>query len=159
MTWTQRRATPDDLDELMALELAVYPDDPWSREIMAAELGNEHAYYLVALGDDGAIDAYAGLLAPSGTGQGDVQTVTVAPRARRNGLARSMMQQLLNEARRRGAGELFLEVRHDNAGAQALYAALGFEVVGVRKRYYRGGVDALTMKLVVPPPRTGLTGD
>ena len=148
MTWTQRRATPDDLDELMALELAVYPDDPWSREIMAAELANEHTYYLVALADDGAIDAYAGLLAPIGTGQGDIQTVTVADRARRNGLARSLMGRLLDEARRRGAGELFLEVRHDNTGAQALYEDLGFETVGVRKRYYKGGIDALTMKLV-----------
>jgi ribosomal-protein-alanine acetyltransferase len=156
MTWTQRRATPDDLDELMVLERTIYPEDAWSREVMAAELGNEHAYYLVALAGDGAIDAYAGLLAPIGTGQGDIQTVTVAPRARRQGLARTMMLQLLNEARRRGAGELFLEVRHDNAGAQALYAGLGFEVVGVRKRYYRGGVDALTMKLVVPAARTGV---
>jgi len=155
VTWTQRRAAPGDVDELMELELAIYPDDPWSRDTMAAELANEHAYYLVALAEDGAIDAYAGLLAPIGTGQGDIQTVTVAPRARRNGLARSMLLQLLNEARRRGAGELFLEVRHDNPGAQALYAELGFEVVGVRKRYYRGGVDALTMKLVVPPARTG----
>jgi ribosomal-protein-alanine acetyltransferase len=156
MTWTRRRATPDDLDELMALEQASYPDDAWSRELMAAELANEHAYYLVALDGDGAVDAYAGLLAPMGTGQGDIQTVTVAPRARRNGLARSMMLQLLDEARRRGAGELFLEVRHDNEAAQALYAELGFEVVGVRKRYYKGGVDALTMKLVMPPARTGL---
>ena len=155
MTWRQRRATPDDLDELMALELAIYPDDPWSRETMAAELANAHAYYLVAIGDDDAIDAYAGLLAPIGTGQGDIQTVTVAPRARRNGLARTMMLQLLNEARRRGAGELFLEVRHDNDGAQALYTELGFETVGVRKRYYRGGVDALSMRLIVPPPTTG----
>lgn len=155
MTWHQRRATPDDLDALMDLELAIYPDDPWSREIMAAELANPHTYYLVAIADDDAIDAYAGLLAPIGTGQGDIQTVSVAPRARRNGLARSLMLQLLNEARRRGAGELFLEVRDDNAGAQALYSELGFETVGLRKGYYRGGIDALSMRLIVPPATTG----
>jgi len=156
VTWRQRRATGDDLDELMALEGAIYPDDPWSREIMAAELAGEHSYYLVAIAADGAIDAYAGLLAPIGTGQGDIQTVTVAPRARRQGLARSMMLQLLNEARRRGANELFLEVRDDNAGAQVLYTELGFEAIGVRKGYYRGGVDALSMRLNVPAARAGL---
>jgi N6-L-threonylcarbamoyladenine synthase len=149
MTWTHRRATPDDLDELMQLELSIYPDDPWSRDSMAAELAGEHGYYLVAVAGDGRVDAYAGLMAPAGTGQGDIQTVTVAPRARRQGLARDLLLQLVAEARRRGAGELFLEVRHDNEGAQALYTGLGFEVVGVRKRYYRGGVDALTMKLVL----------
>ena len=66
------------------------------------------------------------------------------------------MLQLLNEARRRGAEELFLEVRVDNEGAQALYRELGFETVSVRKRYYKGGIDALTMKLVVPAPKPGV---
>lgn len=158
MTWTQRRATADDLDELMALETRVYPADPWSREIMAAELSNEHAYYLVALAEDGAIDAYAGLLAPAGSGQGDIQTVTVAERARRRGLARSMLLQLLNEARRRGADELFLEVQVGNDPAETLYRELGFETVGVRKDYYGRGVDAQTMRLRVPPARTGPAG-
>ncbi len=156
MTWHLRRATLDDLDPIMAIEDAVYPDDAWSPLNMSAELANEHGYYLVAVDDQDAIVAYAGLLAPIGTGQGDIQTVTVAPHARRQGLARTMLQQLLNEARRRGAEELFLEVRVDNEGAQALYSELGFVTVSVRKRYYKGGVDALTMKLVVPPARAGL---
>jgi ribosomal-protein-alanine acetyltransferase len=156
MTWQLRRATPDDLDPVMALEDEIYPDDAWSRENMAAELANAHGYYLVAVDDADAIVAYAGLLAPIGTGQGDIQTVTVGPAARRQGLARTMMRQLLDEARRRGAEELFLEVRVDNEAAQALYRELGFETVSVRKRYYKGGIDALTMKLVVPSARAGL---
>ena len=141
-----RRATPEDLDALMALEDAIYPDDAWSRASMAAELANPHGYYLVETGADDEVVAYAGLLAPLGTGQGDIQTVTVAPEARRQGLARSMMQRLLDEARRRGAEELFLEVRVDNEAAQALYRELGFETISVRKGYYKGGIDALTMK-------------
>ena len=144
-----RRATPEDLDALMALEDAIYPDDAWSRDNMGAELSNPHGYYLVETGEDDAILAYAGLLAPIGTGQGDIQTVTVAPEARRQGLARALMLKLLDEARRRGAEELFLEVRVDNEGAQALYRELGFETISVRKRYYKGGIDALTMKLKV----------
>jgi len=155
MTWQLRRATSDDLDAIMALENAIYPDDAWSAQNMAAELANPHGYYLVAEDAD-TIVGYAGLLAPIGTGQGDIQTVTVAPEARRQGLARTLMLQLLNEARRRGAEELFLEVRVDNEGAQALYRELGFETVSVRKRYYKGGIDALTMKLVVPTPKPGL---
>ncbi|MBX3195569.1 MAG: ribosomal protein S18-alanine N-acetyltransferase [Microbacteriaceae bacterium] len=158
MTWSQRRATLDDLDELMALETEIYPDDAWSREIMAGELGNEHGYYLVALADDGAVDAYAGLLAPIGTGQGDIQTVSVAPRARRRGLARSMVLQLLNEARRRGVEELFLEVRVGNEPAETLYRELGFEDLAVRPNYYGPGADARTMRLIVPPARTAPAG-
>ena len=156
MTWQLRRATSDDLDPVMALENQIYPDDAWSTQNMAAELANPHGYYLVAVDDTGTVAAYAGLLAPIGTGQGDIQTVTVSPDARRQGLARTLMLQLLNEARRRGAEELFLEVRVDNEAAQALYRELGFETVSVRKRYYKGGIDALTMKLVVPATKPGL---
>ena len=156
MTWHLRRATAADLDPIMALEDAIYPDDAWSRQNMRAELENAHGYYLVAVDAEDAIVAYAGLLAPMGTGQGDIQTVTVAPQARRQGLARTLMLQLLNEARRRGAEELFLEVRVDNEPAQALYRDLGFQGQSVRKGYYGKGVDALTMKLVVPAARAGL---
>jgi ribosomal-protein-alanine N-acetyltransferase len=153
MTWQFRRAIADDLAALMALENEIYPDDAWSADNMARELAGDHTYYLVAIGDDGEIDAYAGLMAPLGTGQGDIQTVTVAPRARRQGLARTLMQQLIDEARRRGAEELFLEVRADNEGAQALYRELGFEAIAVRKGYYKGGIDAHSMKLTLPRPR------
>jgi len=156
MTWQLRRAAEGDLDALMALEAEIYPDDAWSSENMARELTGDHTYYLVAIGDDGAIDAYAGLLAPLGTGQGDIQTVTVAPRARRQGLGRTLLLALINEARRRGAEELFLEVRADNESAQALYTELGFEAIAVRKRYYKGGIDALSMRLSIPAPRTGI---
>lgn len=155
MTRRLRRATVDDLDAMMALEDAVYPDDAWSRENMRSELGNPHGYYLVAVDEPDAVVAYAGLLAPIGTGQGDIQTVTVAPDARRQGLARTLVLQLLNEARRRGAEELFLEVRVDNEPAQALYRELGFQAVSVRKGYYGKGVDALTMRLNVPAAKPG----
>jgi [ribosomal protein S18]-alanine N-acetyltransferase len=155
MTWHLRRATVADLDPVMALEDAIYPDDAWSRQNMRAELENPHGYYLVAVDERDDIAAYAGLLAPMGTGQGDIQTITVAPQARRQGLARTLMLQLLNEARRRGAEELFLEVRVDNEPAQALYRDLGFEPLSVRKGYYGKGVDALTMKLVVPAAKPG----
>ena len=148
MTWQLRRATSDDLEPLMALENEIYPDDAWSSLNMAAELANPHGFYLVETVDDEVV-AYAGLLAPIGTGQGDIQTVTVAPEARRQGLARGLMVKLIDEARRRGAEELFLEVRVDNEAAQALYRDLGFETISVRKRYYKGGIDALTMKLKV----------
>jgi ribosomal-protein-alanine acetyltransferase len=146
MTHTIRAAEAGDLDALMALERESYPDDAWSPELMAAELANPHGYYLVAIDESGAVAGYAGLLAPVGTGQGDIQTVTVASTARRQGLGRRLLERLLAEAARRGAEELFLEVRHDNVAAQTLYRDLGFVEIGVRRNYYGHGVDALTMR-------------
>lgn len=119
---------------------------------MLAELRLRHGYYLIAHrpGDD-RIAAYAGLFAPQGAPTADIQTIAVAPDARRQGLGRVMMLQLLNEARRRGAREVFLEVRSDNPDAQSLYRSLGFEQISVRKRYYPDGQDALIMRLPIEP--------
>lgn len=94
---------------------------------------------------------YAGLLAPAGSGQGDIQTIAVAPAARGMGLGRGLMHALITQARRRHVAELFLEVRADNPIARALYDSLGFRQIGVRRGYYQpDGVDAITMRLEVP---------
>jgi [ribosomal protein S18]-alanine N-acetyltransferase len=152
MTWALRRATADDLEAIMVIENAMFTDDAWSPATMAAEIAGEHGHYLVAMAEDGAIDAYAGLLAPDGGGQADIQTIAVVDRARRQGLGRTLVAALVDEARRRGATEVFLEVRADNPGARALYEGLGFAEIAIRPRYYRRGVDAVIMRLPVSRP-------
>ena len=149
-----RRATLDDLDAIMALETSTFASDAWSRGTMRDELASPHGYYLVAEGEEGAGDAaqhplagYAGLLAPLGSGQADIQTIAVARDARRRGLGRTLMVALLDEARARAATEVFLEVRADNPNARALYDSLGFEQIALRPRYYQpDGVDAQIMR-------------
>jgi ribosomal-protein-alanine N-acetyltransferase len=155
--WQLRRATIDDVPAIMQLETSTFTTDAWSEKSMRSEVAGEYGYYLVAFEPEHPerIDAYAGLLAPRGAIEGDIQTIAVAPTARRNGLGRTLMLALIGEARKRGAREVFLEVRADNPGAQTLYRQLGFEEIGVRPRYYQpDGVDALVMRLVVPDPET-----
>lgn len=155
MTWQLRRATPADLDAIMAIEERVFENDAWSRDIMAAELGDRHGHYLVAVRVDDPSDlvGYAGLRSPRGEPQADIQTIAVAEHARRQGLGRVLLQSLIAEARDRGAAELFLEVRADNPGAQSLYGMLGFEPIAVRPQYYQpDGVDAIVMRLEIPRP-------
>lgn len=157
MAWQLRTATVDDLDGIMAIEHAVFPTDAWSRDSMRSELASPHGYYLVAFdqSDPDRFVAYAGLLAPRGSHQSDIQSLAVVESARRRGLARTMVQALVAEARQRGAREVFLEVRVDNPGAQALYASLGFERLGLRKGYYQpDNVDGISMRLTVPTPKT-----
>jgi len=53
----------------------------------------------------------------------------------------------VDEARRRGAREAFLEVRVDNDAARRLYASEGFDEIGTRRGYYDNGrVDAVVMR-------------
>jgi len=154
-----RRAEPADVPAIMELERSVFENDAWSERSMRSEVAGEHGYYLVAFAPESPdrLAGYAGLLAPRGGGEGDIQTIAVAPHARRRGLGRQLMLALIAEARRRGAREVFLEVRADNPGAQTLYRDLGFEEIGVRPKYYQpDGVDAIVMRLAVPSPETTL---
>lgn len=152
MAWQLRRATEADLDDVMAIETPVFGSDAWPRGAMASELKSPHTYYLVVhrVESPTVIEGYAGLLAPSGSGQGDIQTIAVAESARRTGLGRMLMMTLMSEARDRGATEIFLEVRADNPGARGLYETLGFAQIAVRPRYYQpDGVDAIIMSCAV----------
>lgn len=159
MGWALRRATVDDLEAIMAIETSTFRSDAWSAEAMRSDLGSVHSFYLVAQRDDGSkvVDGYAGLLAPAGAEEADIQTIAVAEGARRSGLGRAMMNALIGEARKRGVRELFLEVRADNPPARSLYESLGFEEIATRPKYYQpDGVDAVVMTLRIPDAETRL---
>jgi ribosomal-protein-alanine N-acetyltransferase len=156
-----RRATEADLGAIMAIETATFTTDAWSIDNMRAELLSAHTYYLVAVRveDPAVVDGYGGLLAPHGAADADIQTIAVAEPARRHGLGRTLMRQLMTEAHQRGAASIFLDVRADNPGAQSLYEALGFEPIAVRAGYYQpDNVDAVVMRHTVAAPEAGLAG-
>jgi N6-L-threonylcarbamoyladenine synthase/ribosomal-protein-alanine N-acetyltransferase len=93
---------------------------------MLSELEAPHTYYLVAEVEDQVV-GYAGLSQLVGATQADIQTIAVRPNQRGSGLGRALMQELTKEATRRGAKEVFLEVRADNTIAQKLYKMFGFK--------------------------------
>lgn len=139
-----RRAGEQDLDRIVELEPELFGADAWSRSTYETELTWPGRQYIVATIEDRVV-GYAGIdLSPEAT----VMTVGVDPGHRRQGLGRRLMTEILDAARAAGCREVHLEVRADDAGAQALYAGLGFERTGLRRRYYRSdGTDALTMRL------------
>jgi ribosomal-protein-alanine N-acetyltransferase len=152
MEFELRIATTDDVEAIMALETATFETDAWSSDSMSSELGSEHTYYLFAFdpATPDVLAGYGGLLAPEDSGEADIQTLAVAPAARRNGLGRTLVTALLAEAAVRGAAEVFLEVRADNPNARALYDSLGFEQIAVRTKYYQpDGVDAQVMRVTL----------
>ena len=146
---SMRRATTADLDAIMALERASFQVDAWSEATMRAELESEHTWYVVAEEGDSVV-GYAGLRAPANAADADVQTIALAEAARGRGRGRALLRELVAEAARRRIREVFLDVRDDNATAQALYTSEGFAEIGRRANYYPdGGVDAIVMRLDV----------
>jgi ribosomal-protein-alanine N-acetyltransferase len=152
-----RAMATTDLDGVLALELDLFGEEAWSRQMLVGELGQqpESRYYLVAE-QDGEIVAYAGLLAAGG--QGDVLTIAVATDRWGKGIGSALLERLLAEADRRGCNEVFLEVRADNDRAHGLYRRRGFADVGIRRAYYQpSGTDAIVMRLDLQQPATSRT--
>jgi [ribosomal protein S18]-alanine N-acetyltransferase len=144
-----RVMTEADLPGVLALEDDLFGDEAWSAEMLAGELAQQPAsrHYLIAEAETstGTIAGYGGLLAAGA--QADVVTLAVARNRWGRGTGAALLTALLAEAARRGAVEVFLEVRTDNDRAQALYRRFGFEPIGVRRGYYQpSNTDALVMR-------------
>ena len=103
----------------------------------------ETKWYIVAE-DERQILGYAGLMTVGA--DADVQSIAVSREARRSGLGRRLLVELLEVARRRGGTRMFLEVAADNVAAIGLYELNGFEVTSRRRDYYAAGLDAILMR-------------
>ncbi|MGA8869494.1 MAG: N-acetyltransferase [Candidatus Acidiferrales bacterium] len=81
---------------------------------------------------------------------GYIITIDVLEAYRRHGLG----SQLLAEAERRlaanGAREIALDTAVNNAAAIAFWQRHGYRILGTRKGYYPGGVDAYAMAKKLP---------
>jgi ribosomal-protein-alanine N-acetyltransferase len=133
------------IDAVLPLEAELFGEEQWSAGMFWNELAAGH-YYLVALDTD-AVIGYGGL-AVSPPDEAWVQNIAVARSAQRHGVGRALMDALLGRARAAGVSSVLLEVAVDNGPAQKLYAAYGFDGVGIRKGYYQpSNTDALVMRL------------
>ncbi|MEO3808903.1 ribosomal protein S18-alanine N-acetyltransferase [Sphaerisporangium sp. B11E5] len=146
-----------DLPAVLAIERATFPSDAWSEGMLRGELHDQPRtrHYIVAIEGD-EIVGYAGLAAAGD--QADVQTIAVASGRQRTGIGSAMLRELLAEAERRAVTAVFLEVRADNPAAQAMYEGFGFERIGLRRRYYDDGTDAIMMVLTTHAEAGGGTG-
>lgn len=142
---TVREVQWQDLAELADLETELFGAEAWSLASWWGELaGRPRREYLLVQEDEGVI-GYAGL---DHAGEvSDVMTIAVVPRARRTGLGRLLLEELITRSRAKGAHRLLLEVRADNEPALGLYAERGFERLSIRRDYYPGGGDALVLAL------------
>lgn len=134
---------------LSHLHCACFPDDPWPPQAIAEIMGVCGFFGRIAWEKDEP----AGLALAQGLAEEcEVLSIGVLPEYRRAGLGAALLAGLVEEARRRGARTMFLEVAEDNSAARALYAASGFVQIGRRTNYYRrpsGLFDALMLRLLL----------
>lgn len=71
-------------------------------------------------------------------GETELLNLAVAPRFRRHGVARKLVESLLAES----PGVVYLEVRESNRAARKFYNHMGFQEVSWRSEYYQDPPEA-----------------
>jgi len=166
--------TPQDVSAVMDIELEAF-SAPWSARAYDYELHyNEMAHYYVArptqelvtptverqsllkrlLGRDKSLNVLEATAQPLvGYGgfwlmvdEAHISTIATHHDWRRRGIGELLLIAMIDGANEVSARWVTLEARVSNTGAQALYRKYGFEVTGVRKRYYSdNNEDAVIM--------------
>lgn len=145
-----RPMRPEDLERVVEIQRSAFAH-PWSRELIAREMGHDWSSVLVAVEPGAAGEAIVGVVVFWLVhDEVHVLNVAVAPEARRRGVARALMYEAERRGGERGARLATLEVRRSNQAALELYRSLGYRQVGVRPRYYaEEGEDAIVMERVL----------
>ena len=145
MEWHSRSLKPSDLDlldELTSL-VSASSEHGWSAAAVAGAVEGSGARVRLAEGGDGVLLGF--VLARRIVDLLEIDLVGVRPGHRRGGIARSLLVGLIEDETAAGLAEARLELAASNDPANALYAGLGFVVVGRRTRYYPDGDDALLL--------------
>jgi ribosomal-protein-alanine N-acetyltransferase len=89
---------------------------------------------------DGNVAGYivANLRERQGNEEGHILSIAVDPAHRRRGLGTELIKEIVKVFQNKGIRLLSLEVKASNDDARKFYLNLGFEEIGILKRYYRG---------------------
>ena len=148
----------DPVDQIMIVMNEAFDPafgEAWTRAQVSDALIFSHTHYRLSLAPPDAAgqrEVRGFTLSRHAADEEELLLIAVRPQFRGGGIGSELMQAFCNDARARGAQNLFLEMRDGNS-ADTLYHKFGFTCVGRRKDYYRrakdGPLDALTFKLVL----------
>ncbi|MFP5232474.1 MAG: GNAT family N-acetyltransferase [Acidobacteriota bacterium] len=152
--WNVRRATPADLEAILAIqqgspEAPAWRNPTWRQMLTMDQAGPLIRVCLVAEGENGALRSRCvlGFCVACCAGEwSELESVATVVSARGQGVGRALCREVMAWSRGQGARVMELEVRASNGAAQALYRSLGFADQGVRRNYYQDPVeDAVLM--------------
>jgi ribosomal protein S18 acetylase RimI-like enzyme len=145
-----RRARPQDVEALSALEARVFSGDRLSRRAMRGHVGSATALMLVAEAGHAPV-GYALAFFRAGSSTARLYSIAAEPQAAPPGTGRALLAAIEDGALQRGASAMRLEVRDGNARAIALYERAGYRLQGRRAGYYQDGADALLYRRELAP--------
>jgi ribosomal-protein-alanine N-acetyltransferase len=148
--WNIQMATLENLDALLALEVACF-SVPWSKKSFEAELeGNQFSRILMVPHPEYGheVQAIGYICAWMVFEEIRFLNLAIHPEFRRRGLATQLIGEAIRLGREEGCCRGMLEVRESNHAAKKLYESFNFQAYATRKSYYTNPTeDAILMNL------------
>lgn len=139
-----RELLEHDLPDVVGIENISFTT-PWSEILFFNEIYKQRSIAKVAVMDKKVIGY---ICANFVADEGHILNLAVHPDFRRKGIAKTLVENILEELKETDCRFLYLEVRASNNTARELYGGFGFKVVGTRKKYYnKPEEDAVIMSL------------
>jgi len=132
-----------DLDEIKEI-LEKDFSDFWNYEIFKEELVNTNSEYLV-LRYENEIVCFGSI--KNILDEANIMNIATKNNMRNLGFAKLILNALIDISKQRNSTSITLEVNENNKAAIHLYKLFNFEEVGLRKKYYRNGDNAIIMTL------------
>ena len=129
------------INELQEILISDF-DDFWSFSTLKEEVENENSSYIIGKINNEII-GFAGL--KKIFDQADIMNIVIKKTYRNQGIGTLLLENLILLAKDLNISTLFLEVNEQNKPAIHLYEKLGFEKLGVRKKYYNNN-NGIIMK-------------
>jgi ribosomal-protein-alanine N-acetyltransferase len=137
-----REMTADDVSEVMTIERASF-NEPWAETHFYFEIYTKTSENWVAV-EDNIILGY--LCFWTIADELHINNIAVRKDRRRQGVAQMMLDELYRLGKKHKASMMTLEVNEHNDSAIGFYRKNGFELVGIRPKYYAADqADALIM--------------
>lgn len=127
-----REMTMEDGAAVAELEHQTF-SDAWSEKSVLETLDQPNTICLIAE-KAGRMAGY--ILVYTAADEAEIARIAVAEELKRQGVASSLMKELLLKCREQGIEKVLLDVRESNAAARALYGKTGFREDGIRQHFY-----------------------
>lgn len=132
----------EDIPEVESIERLSF-SMPWSKTSFRSEIYSRYSITRIAV-LNGVIVGY--ICARHVADECHLLNLAVHPDYRRRGIAKMLLDNVIQELKKEGCRFFYLEVRSSNYAARKLYEKFGFNMVGIRKGYYVNPVeDAVIM--------------
>lgn len=141
-----REMTMEDGAAVAELEHQTFPD-AWSEKSVLETLDQPNTICLIAE-KAGRMAGY--MLVYKAADEAEIARIAVVEELKRQGVASSLMKDLLLRCREQGVEKVLLDVRESNAAARAFYGKTGFHEDGIRQHFYEDPQeDGILMSLAV----------